>query len=159
MVVEPSRAEGGAQGADSRAEGASEVEGGHLGRLAERGVDAGRVGLVQVGRGGGRQPDGARGNGRDGPHGQACRLDPHGGRVLVVGGHRSAALAAASAEDTGHLGPLEPTVGHVPGDADDPPGHPALPVGCGWLMVGAIPLLLVCPAAPGAGVLRARPTG
>ena len=38
------------QGAGPRPEGAAEVEGGHVGGLAQGGVDGGGVGLVQVGR-------------------------------------------------------------------------------------------------------------
>ena len=51
----------GPQGTDPGPEGPAEVEGADLGGLAQGGVDGGGVGLVEIGRGGGGEPDGARG--------------------------------------------------------------------------------------------------
>ena len=111
--------QGGAQGTGPGPERTAEVEGGHPGRLAQGGVDGGGVGLVQVGRGGGGEPDGVGSGCGDGPQGQAGRLHPHGGGVLVVGGHRSGPLAAAGPEHLGHGRALQAPIGDVPGDADD----------------------------------------
>ena len=111
--------QGGAQGPGPRPQRTAEVEGGHPGRLAQGGVDGGGVGLVQVGRGGGGEPDGVGSGGGDGPEGQAGRLHPHGGGVLVVRGHRAGPPASARPEQLGHRRALQAPVGDVAGDADD----------------------------------------
>ena len=67
--------------------------------------------------------------------GPAGGLDAHGRGVLVVGGHRSGALAPAGPEHRGDLGPLQAPVGDVAGDADDASGHAVPPVRC-WCSMG-----------------------
>ena len=84
------------------------------------GVHRGRVGLVQVGRGGGGEPERRRGGRRGRAQGQAGRLDPHGGGVLVVRGDRPGALAPAGAQERGDLRPLEAPVGDIARGAQDP---------------------------------------
>ena len=60
-----------APGPGARAERPAEVEGGHLAGQAQGGMDGGGVGLVQVGRGGGGEPDAVRGRRRGRPRAPA----------------------------------------------------------------------------------------
>ncbi len=115
--------EGGAQCAHGRAHRPVGVEGGGLTIEAESGVDHGGVGLVHVGRRGGREPqrvDRGPAGVAQGTQGQTRRLDGHGGGVLVVGGHRAGALAGVGAAGRGDGRPVEPVIGHVAGEAQDP---------------------------------------
>ena len=86
----------------------------------QRGVDGGGVGLVDVGRGDGGEPQpvGAAASVR--PQRQPRRLDAHGGGVLVVGGDRAGAPPAALADDRRDLAPIEPPVRQVGTPGEDP---------------------------------------
>jgi hypothetical protein len=103
------------------------VEGRHRGVEPQRGVDGGGVGLVGVGRGDGREPQGGRARraGRA-PQGDAGRLDAHRRGVLVVGRHGASALAAPGARHRTDLTAVEPPVGQVDAVAQDPSARHAI---------------------------------
>jgi hypothetical protein len=111
--------EGHSQGGDRRADRAAEVGGQDVVGQVEGGVDGGGVGLVDVGRRHGREPEGAGPRGHRG-HGQPGRLDAHRRRVLVVRRHRPGARAAARSRHRGDGRPVEPPVRKVGGRRDDP---------------------------------------
>ena len=79
---------------------AAEVERAAVAVEAQRGVDRGGVGLVGVGRGRSSRTSSASGSDVGAAaQRQPGRLDGHGGGVLVVGGDRAGALAAARADE------------------------------------------------------------
>ena len=113
----------GAQRADARADRARAVERGRVAIEAQRGVDDGGVGLVEVGRRRGREPRRCEAAcGRRSPSGAAPagRLDAHGRGVLVVGGDRAGALAGVGAGRLADGAALQPVVRHVAGESQDP---------------------------------------
>ena len=137
-----------AHGADRRAHGADDVHGEGRGRQIERGVNGGRVGLVEIGRVGGREVERL---GHDGGAAQRCPpgLDAQRGRVLVVGGHGTGAAAGGHPERLGDRLAVQAPVGQVGSVADDPShSAPILPRTGGAVLSGAGGWLDVTMAAP-----------
>ena len=111
-----------AKGAHGRTLCPAEVEGGHVVVEAQRGVDGGGIGLVDVGRRDGREPQRV-GRLRRAAQGQPGRLEPHRGRVLVVRGDAARPLAAAGADERSDGRPVEPADGDIGAGGEDPSRH------------------------------------
>src|ERR1019366_2826397 len=105
---------------DTRSQGAAEVKCGDLPRESQRGVQSGRIGLVEVSGRGGGEPQGADGQRRGTAQGGPGRFDPHGGGVLVVRGDGPGSLASPRSEEFGDLGALQPGPRHIAPGAHDP---------------------------------------
>ena len=106
-------AERGEERADARAQRTTEVVGADLAGETEGRRHCRGVGLVQIRRLGGGEPQGVGGLPRCRTQRQPGGLDPERGGVLVVGGHRPRPLAAAAAHEGRDVDPGEPPVGHV----------------------------------------------
>jgi hypothetical protein len=137
----------GAGGGDQRAEtgayGAGHVDGEHVLVEAERGVDRGRVRLVQVGGCGGGQEElaDAVAQAVAGQCG-AGRLDGHGRGVLVVARDRPSPLGRRGPQCRGDVGSREAVVRHV-GAVCDESGHQRPPGA--WLPVRSKMAARPCP--------------
>ena len=103
------------QGAGAGAQRPSEVKGRNGPAKAQRGMEHGGVGLVEVGRIGGGEPQRGRVEAWIRAQGEAGRLDAESRCVLVMRGDRTGALAPASSEERLDLRPVQTSIGDVAG--------------------------------------------
>ena len=98
----------------TRPQRTAEVECRHCAGEPQGGMEDRGVGLVEIRRGGGGEPQGIRFEIRAGAQGETCRLDAERRGVLVVGGHRSCPLPTPRTEEPVDLGPLKSSIGDIP---------------------------------------------